>query len=256
MEDGSDVPVDEQSLRSAAGSRRVVVHRNESRCGGAAARNVGVAVSAGEFVAFLDDDDIYYPNKLADLMDVLLGDESADAAFGKVQLMSRAGGVERFIYPSRFDARVNTILMNVIHNNATLIRARVLRRVRFLESLPRYQDLQFNIELSWRARVVFVDRYVAEWRVDDRPDQVTTTGDREKEERDLRAFEAIYAYLRDGLAIPLGLLALFELRLMRLFVRQAMYMRAVRFLLRPRALTVAPFSVIRALALRRRFWTR
>lgn len=52
------------SLRRDDGSRQVVVVEN-SRVGGlAGARNAGILASTGELVAFCDDDDVWFPEKL------------------------------------------------------------------------------------------------------------------------------------------------------------------------------------------------
>ena len=43
---------------------RIRYIRNEKNLGGAAARNVGIAQAKGEYTAFLDDDDMYLPDRL------------------------------------------------------------------------------------------------------------------------------------------------------------------------------------------------
>lgn len=45
--------------------RRVTLIKNTTPVGGAKARNMGLAESRGEFIAFLDDDDEWFPEKLA-----------------------------------------------------------------------------------------------------------------------------------------------------------------------------------------------
>jgi glycosyltransferase involved in cell wall biosynthesis len=63
VDDGSERPV-ELDLPTAVAGRVTVVRHSRSR-GVSAARNTGVAHAAGEWIAFLDDDDVWAPTKLA-----------------------------------------------------------------------------------------------------------------------------------------------------------------------------------------------
>jgi len=46
------------------GDERIIYLRNEKNAGGAVSRNNGIARSTGEYVAFLDDDDEYLPERI------------------------------------------------------------------------------------------------------------------------------------------------------------------------------------------------
>jgi glycosyltransferase involved in cell wall biosynthesis len=58
---------------------RITLLRNETRRGAGAARNAGVAVAAGELLAFLDSDDLWLPGKLQAELDAFTQFDGADA---------------------------------------------------------------------------------------------------------------------------------------------------------------------------------
>jgi len=62
IDDGSNVPL--APLLHKRFADQIVCLRNEYSCGAPAARNAGLKYARGYFVAFLDDDDIWLPDKL------------------------------------------------------------------------------------------------------------------------------------------------------------------------------------------------
>jgi glycosyltransferase involved in cell wall biosynthesis len=74
VDDGSDLPVELRDLPCAS---RVKVLRHETSRGVSAARNSGLRAANTEFVAFLDDDDIWAPGKLRAQLDALASQSRA-----------------------------------------------------------------------------------------------------------------------------------------------------------------------------------
>jgi glycosyltransferase involved in cell wall biosynthesis len=79
---------------STDATRSVVSDMRESRVrvlngtgrGVSSARNIGLAAATGEFIAFLDHDDLWPPSRHAVLLDVLLGNPEIDCAIGRLRL--------------------------------------------------------------------------------------------------------------------------------------------------------------------------
>ena len=63
VDDGSSVPL--ETVRELVETRRGQYLRLESNQGVSAARNAGVALATGKYLAFLDSDDSWFPEKLA-----------------------------------------------------------------------------------------------------------------------------------------------------------------------------------------------
>jgi len=102
VDDGStdDTPA---VLAKYAGRVRVVRQPNR---GPSAARNAGVAASRGEYVAFLDADDVLAPTKLAEQTAVLAREPRAGWTYCDVRIEDTRAGVvtttsERFGYRAR-----------------------------------------------------------------------------------------------------------------------------------------------------------
>lgn len=66
----------EQLMKKYEADERVRYIQNEKNLGGAGARNVGIEEAKGEYIAFLDDDDEYYPDKIEKQLAVFLNSGS------------------------------------------------------------------------------------------------------------------------------------------------------------------------------------
>lgn len=128
VNDGS--PDDTEAvLEPFAAAGRIRCFR-QGNCGQAAARNRGLAEARGEFIALLDDDDLWGPDKLEWQVAALSGDDHAVLAYGYVRAFSQAGS-ETFPgpYPSG-DVRKVILRQNWIWSlGQTLIRAEALRSI-------------------------------------------------------------------------------------------------------------------------------
>lgn len=76
VDDGSDPAADVTGLKAL--DDRIAVLRNEAPTGVSRARNRGIATARGTWIAFLDDDDLWHPGKLAAQ---LAAAERTDAGF-------------------------------------------------------------------------------------------------------------------------------------------------------------------------------
>lgn len=147
-----------ERLRQIADDRLVCVH-HESPRGASAARNTGIQLAKGRYVAFLDDDDEWLPHKLDRQLSVL---KNAPDNVGLVYCWmdyQDEGGFQKSLRPSlRGYIFADVLDTQPIGNSSTLlVRRNVIADVGpFDESLPRGNDGDFIRRICQKYDVDFV----------------------------------------------------------------------------------------------------
>jgi glycosyltransferase involved in cell wall biosynthesis len=151
VDDASDISVDD--VVASFQDKRVRLIQHDSRRGGAAARNTGIRNSYGDYVAFLDDDDEWYPEKLARQMEVMLKAQPEVAAVytGYLVVDRSDGNVSGRMIPSRRGKIYAELLKSnpIGGTSSVLLKRSCLQKVGlFDESLPSFQDRDLWIRIS------------------------------------------------------------------------------------------------------------
>ena len=117
--------------RLAAEDERIRAFRNPQNMGVARTRNFGIEQACGQFIAFLDSDDIWHADKLEKQL-ALAKETGAGIVYCSYAIMNAQGGKakEDYIVPAKTDFE-HLLRENVILCSAMMVRAEILKKIPF-----------------------------------------------------------------------------------------------------------------------------
>jgi glycosyltransferase involved in cell wall biosynthesis len=140
--------------------------------GACSARNFGIKQSRGEFLGFLDCDDLYYEEKVAKSVAFLQANPDVGFVHTAASFIDRADHVvDEYSHPqSKKGGHITSrlILGNFICNSTAIIRRDILNEAGFFdESIFMPADWDLWLRLSEKARVGYLDTPLSKYRVTD-----------------------------------------------------------------------------------------
>jgi len=143
--------------------KRIKYVRHEQTRGAPAARNTAVRISNGEYIAFLDDDDEWLPQKLEMQMTAFRAAMSdvgvIYSAFWRIQ-----DGKKTFSPPAKITQKQGNIHKALLNGNFVALPTAIVKRQCFEkvglfdENFPRLQDWEFFIRCARQYQFMYIDK--------------------------------------------------------------------------------------------------
>jgi glycosyltransferase involved in cell wall biosynthesis len=154
-------------LRTLRDPRVRSVHR-ETQGGPSIARNAGLAEARGEFIMFLDDDDLLRPNTLERLVSALRSHPDAVAAAGACRLFRENDDSIKVYHPAK--VYKGTIWREFLfgwwsNSGRNLYRVASIKEIGgFDPAFPRAQDRKLWLDVAWRGPFCVLPFVAMEYR--------------------------------------------------------------------------------------------
>jgi glycosyltransferase involved in cell wall biosynthesis len=177
IDDGSTDDTQEV-LEEFRNDRRVHVHRQPNR-GQACAKNRGIRESRGALIAFLDADDVWYPDKLERQVPRLLREPTAGVIYSDLSWIDGEGREiptpPRRYYSGRITDRL--FIDNFVNFNTTLVKRECFDQLGiFDETLSMGIDWDLWLRVSTRYEFLYLDERTMGYRI--WPGQMSNNSDR------------------------------------------------------------------------------
>ncbi|MGL4452579.1 MAG: glycosyltransferase [Sarcina sp.] len=141
--------------------------------GQAGARNKGLDLAKGDFIGFIDADDIYERNKLEEQIEILKNDDSVDVVYNDVLVFSEQQ--KDYILKSELefensdDFSAYVLFRQIVPSPASmLIKSKLASNIRFDENYRYTEDYKFIIDLASIGNFRYINKVLYRYRRHDK----------------------------------------------------------------------------------------
>ncbi|GAA0768060.1 hypothetical protein GCM10008908_07900 [Clostridium subterminale] len=163
INDGSKENMDDFLLRY----KEKIIYIVKENGGPAAARNLGIKKARGEYIAFLDSDDLWISNKLEYQINEMINKNAAWSQTSYELFGDGADGkkVNAIINPNLFKKML--YISNGIATPTVIIKKRILEgEDTYFKEYKRYgEDIDLWIRLSKKSDILSIDKYLTKVRI-------------------------------------------------------------------------------------------
>jgi glycosyltransferase involved in cell wall biosynthesis len=128
-----------------------VTYLEQANAGPAAARNRALAVARGEFIAFLDSDDVYLPRHLEAHLEVFARSPETGLVHGASEVVDVQGTVVKVQRPT--PGHRGRVLPALLFHNFVTLSAVVMRRACYEQVGPMHETLRFAEDWLYWLRI-------------------------------------------------------------------------------------------------------
>ena len=135
--------------------------KNEEAKGGNYARNLGISSSKGKYVAFLDDDDEWMPEKVADQVALFEEDQSIGLVYTGAEIIYTSKNYKYIRQPKhRGDLSKEILMRNYIGTTSSvMVKRSLLEKVGgFDNDMPALQDYDLWIRIAQVAQIGYINK--------------------------------------------------------------------------------------------------
>ena len=164
--------LNEKLMKKYRSNDKVIYLKHKKNINGAAARNTGILYSSSKYIAFLDDDDEYLADKLAQQVKLL---EKLDDTWGAVycgcSIYRKNKLLQRNLNLGSVNLKKKLLLMeNPIRGGSTLLmKSSILKELDGFDiTFSRHQDWELLIRFFRKYRIAYVNRILVKLLLDDR----------------------------------------------------------------------------------------
>jgi glycosyltransferase involved in cell wall biosynthesis len=170
---------------------RIRVLNNLNKPGANGARNTGIDISNGDYIAFLDDDDTWHPDKLFKQVEIMHKSNAIMCYTGRnIVLKNKKININRYSYHSKIiSSKITLYLHNYIGTTSTIIiKNNKNHNIEFDESLSSLQDYDFYFKIAEKGKIIGIPEPLVNYYLDKSIKQIS---------------DNIYIYLRSAWKIYL-----------------------------------------------------